>query len=1157
MMLSSPLVPLPAPASPRSSTYSLALSHTPTPPPSPFLPYRNFQRMRSLTFGPGSAHPAPAYAGESSAGGINGSGNGSANGHVYTNGRPPQSPPPPKSPARSQSRGEKDGEKGKDTDAQSVAKNVQDTNVSRSRERLPFPNDGVFALPTLSSAPGLTSAAPSQAPTSHIHASSLPPSSSATGVQSSAGPSGSAHGHSSGLAPGAKASSADATVARSISLPLPRPSPSSSSTIMPAIQSNAHIPLAIQTRAREMSDPLASQPQSLLANAATRAPGSPPIHVQSHSPPAQYGGQSAYRPSPRTVSQPSSSSHPRTPEQTASTSSSPPSHQTPPERRPSQSGSSRGAYLVRDGSLRAVSEGAHLMREGSLRASELALDVKRLLAKPASLSSSSRARAESSGGESSGTEGTHLRKKRYDAFGNRVDHVEGRRSEDGAAVRQKEKEEKSVHREQEKRDRAAALSFIAPHSGTDEKEKKEKRQKNVLRRKPSASRPAPRVSSPTPAAVTPIVVARTAPPMLNLDLSLDPIPTFGGLPSPRGSPGSGSGSGNLTPAGAVAQAYKRGLDNNSPYSSPLPSPASGSFSRHASDSGHGDLVTTLTQQPSSPITPYYTVFGSTSGRVVAVGGPDDSFDGGGSFISATAYSGLEGGSRPRSMKKDSSSSSVGRTLTRKVSERWVRKREGSEDEARGRTASQSDRVKKSTRSGSRATGDDHSPTREFDPAPLVKSPLASYDHGGELLANEPRSRRSEPAMGGGSKIWKLMKRISTGGLKEKYDRGNPRSLPPIPPLPPVPPVPQLPKDVSLEARSAMSSDGHSREDTSAISRFMQSRASISGSHPTSIPRPSARALPMPPPIPGAQPSRVSTTTRSSSPVSSSDVASSKFFHKTTSSARSSTSSLADDTAPPVPGIPSNSIIGKHIVPPKDLYKLDLEFQSGSLDEKKPSLKPLAFFGAQPNTLRPIDRDDWAIVRTPADELPPSLPHPPRRLPMPNSSLSERKANRRMSDTPSIPEFSTVAPVNAFASRRPSRGTADKSSTRAVTSVLSSLEPSPPHRQSVLRDQSTSHPLPRTSSVSVPSSSSHSTARQKRQQQRSASLPRSEPLTFRDMSEKTSQALTEKEKADRWDDLLQRSDRAGGTLHLGASEQLQSDELSLRYSTSSTQLLNDF
>ncbi|KAK7031981.1 hypothetical protein R3P38DRAFT_2774432 [Favolaschia claudopus] len=1121
MMLSSPLVLLPAPASPRSSTYSLALSHTPTPPPSPFLPYHNFQRMRSLTFGPGSAHPAPAYAGESSAGGINGS----ANGHVYTNGRPPQSPPPPKSPARSQSRGEKDGEKGKDTDAQSVAKNVQDTNVSRSRERLPFPNDGAPALPTLSSAPDLTSAASSQAPTSHIHASSLPPSSTATGVQSSAGPSGSAHGHSSGLAPGAKASSADATVARSISLPLPRPPPSSSSsTTMPAIQSNSHIPLAIQTRAREMSDPLASQPQSLLANAATRAPGSPPIYVQSHSPPAQYGGQSAYRPSPRTVSQPSSSSssaHPRTPEQAASTSSSPPSHQTPPERRPSQSGSSGGAYLVRDGSLRAVSEGAHLMREGSLRASELALDVKRLLAKPASLSSSSRARAESSGGESSGTEGTHLRKKRYDAFGKRVDHVEGRLSEDGAAVRQKEKEEKSVQREQEKRDRAAALSFIAPHSGTDEKEKKEKRQKNVLRRKPSASRPAPRVSSPTPAAVTPIVVARTAPPMLNLDLSLDPIPTFGGLPSPRGSPGSGSGSGNLTPAGAVAQAYKRGLDNNSPYSSPLPSPASGSFSRHASDSGHGDLVTTLTQQPSSPITPYYTVFGSTSGRVVAVGGPDDSFDGGGSFISATAYSGLEGGSRPRSMKKDSSSSSVGRTLTRKVSERWVRKREGSEDEARGRTASQSDRVKKSTRSGSRATGEDHSPAREFDLAPLVKSPLASYDHGGELLANEPRSRRSEPAMGGGSKIWKLMKRISTGGLKEKYDRGNPRSLPPIPPLPPVPPVPQLPKDVSLEARSAMSSDGHSREDSSAISRFMQSRASISGSHPTSIPRPSARSLPMPPPIPGAQPSRVSTTTRSSSPVSSSDVASSKFFHKTTSSARSSTSSLADDMAPPVPGIPSNNIIGKHILPPKDLYKLDLEFQSSSLDEKKSSLKPLAFFGAQPNTLRPMDRDDWAIVRTPADELPPSLPHPPRRLPMPNSSLSERKANRRMSDTPSIPEFSTVAPVNAFASRRPSRGTAEKSSTRA--SLL------PLHIPPRDRNGSSSDPH---------------------------RYPRSEPLTFRDMSEKTSQALTEKEKADRWDDLLQRSDRAGGTLHLGASEQLQSDELSLRYSTSSTQLLND-
>jgi hypothetical protein len=48
------------------------------------------------------------------------------------------------------------------------------------------------------------------------------------------------------------------------------------------------------------------------------------------------------------------------------------------------------------------------------------------------------------------------------------------------------------------------------------------------------------------------------------------------------------------------------------------------------------------------------------------------------------------------------------------------------------------------------------------------------------------------------------------------------------------------------------------------------------------------------------------------------------------------------------------------------------------------------------------------------------------------------------------------------------------------------------------------------------------------------------LTFREMGVETP-TLTEKEKADRWDDLLARSARAGGTLHLGGDE-LVSDEV---------------
>ncbi|KAJ7638323.1 hypothetical protein FB45DRAFT_399001 [Roridomyces roridus] len=583
------------------------------------------------------------------------------------------------------------------------------------------------------------------------------------------------------------------------------------------------------------------------------------------------------------------------------------------------------------------------------------------------------------------------------------------------------------------------------------------------------------------------------------------------------------GSGKLTPAGQVAQAYKRGL-TPSPSASPLPSPAIEYKRKALSDSGHGTMT------PSPPATPYYTVFGSTSGRVVAVGGPEDSWDGAGSYISATAFPGLDPSSR--TTKISTGSATVGRSLTRKVSERWGRKREEQSEDDRGRSSTQIERRGK--RSGSRSAADEaYSPAGDTDWT-MSSSEVAPFN-------NEPRSRRSEPALGGGNKIWKLMKRISTGGLKEKYERNLP-PIPPLPPMPDLPPVPRLPKD--LQTRSAMSSDGHS-DDTGAVSRFMQSRSSLNASQPGSgIPRPSARSLPMPPPIPASQP-RASTTTRSSSPVSSSDVASSKYFPKTTSSTRSSTSSFGEDASsapPPIPDVPS--LVGKHIVPPKELSKLDLNvLDRRSLDEKKGSSKPMAFFGTQ--NIR--GADDWTIVNTPAEEKPPSLPHPPRRLPAPSAhgEGSRLTATRRLSETPSIPEFSTQAPINAFAARKP------------LSPVAEPLAVPAPRRST--DDSTFGRRLGAQASGSVSAASAPVSARDKRTQQRSASLPRVVPekLKFRNMSEKVPAPLTEKEKADRWDDLLARSERAGGTIHMGTSQQLASDEMSLRYSTSSTQLLKDF
>ncbi|KAJ7203904.1 hypothetical protein GGX14DRAFT_648201 [Mycena pura] len=61
-------------------------------------------------------------------------------------------------------------------------------------------------------------------------------------------------------------------------------------------------------------------------------------------------------------------------------------------------------------------------------------------------------------------------------------------------------------------------------------------------------------------------------------------------------------------------------------------------------------------------------------------------------------------------------------------------------------------------------------------------------------------------------------------------------------------------------------------------------------------------------------------------------------------------------------------------------------------------------------------EDWMIVNTPAEEHPPSLPHPPRRLPTPNANVNTTA--RRASATPGIPEFSTAAPINMFKARKP-------------------------------------------------------------------------------------------------------------------------------------------
>ncbi|KAF8186004.1 hypothetical protein BJ912DRAFT_475802 [Pholiota molesta] len=475
---------------------------------------------------------------------------------------------------------------------------------------------------------------------------------------------------------------------------------------------------------------------------------------------------------------------------------------------------------------------------------------------------------------------------------------------------------------------------------------------------------------------------------------------------------------------------------------------------------------------------------------------------------------------------------------------------------------------------------------------------------------------------GGNRFWKLMRRISVGGLKEKYRDAS------LPPPPPPPPVPALPKDIhyTLPALQA------SRSNDSSLKRHAvdAKKTKSASSSPTAADVPVPQKIVPPPALvpqakaPAAAPAvtpavastsqpRPSTTTRSSSPVSS-DVASSKFFHRT-HSARSSTSSFEEEHPPPLPK--KSTMVLRHIVPPSELAK------THGHDEEAASTSQRA--RAVPGSTHRVPRpdDDWEIVRSPSVELQ-SLPLPPRRLPpLPATeaaaTASDTPGEIERAESPTIPSFSTSAAVNAFPARRlsstfsarsrasPNSPHASSPSSRlpspsSVVSPQSATALPPPPRplrsaqrpvtmagrppiiaeprapasasipipagrksESHIRNASSPQPPPlahsrRSSGGLSGASSSTATARRRSSfgggtaassvRSLSVSLatppPGAEGFTFREMESDAGgrgarPALSEREKAARWEDLLERSARAGGTLHLaGGARVLASD-----------------
>ncbi|KAF9785147.1 hypothetical protein BJ322DRAFT_811898 [Thelephora terrestris] len=666
----------------------------------------------------------------------------------------------------------------------------------------------------------------------------------------------------------------------------------------------------------------------------------------------------------------------------------------------------------------------------------------------------------------------------------------------------------------------------------------------------------------------------------------------------------------LTPAGAVVAAYKEQEKRKD-----LKDFVRANTDRDSCDENGGV---------------YYTVFGSTE-KVVAIGAPEE---GGRSTHDLSNCI----PNKPKAVSRKPSLGGFGK-LTRKASTKA--KKNGtngfmSESEC-GHERIPREEVRRSSFQGRRSTS---APGKHRSKKSLGIA-IEGSDVG--LIWDSPRSGSTPSKSGGGSmdepspsaggKIWKLMKRISTGGLRDKYQAQD--TAPPVPALP----EGLLPTPPRLKPKSKARSAPHSPEDSMPpTSRYIRGRSSFGdamfadrnrGAQVSSGPLPSPRQ-PIPIPSNRKNPShrRRSTNTRSSSPMSP-DIHFSKYWQKSRSSSVSTTEEI--------PPVPERVLTSERILSPLELSKLEreqaaAEFSSPSptVDSHSPTLSSSNHHG---NTVIVIRKPSLQAVHVQAsgedsetDGMSTSefaaLPTPPRHHYKPNPHAVYQQSNGSgsnvgsVSTSPTIPMFSTQDAVNQFNYGKGSGVIMSRSSSTSQSPVMSSdefgivanVQPPPRprrsdkrkpvvadlhaatrassdrercgrdghHKQGVL--PSTSASLPKEGTFGLSAGRPHDrdgrsygtfgssqskgfvesaeTSRNSGSSWEGLKLPSSvhsrSPLRFREMEgeegEKDRKALTEKEKADRWDDLLEKSDRAGGTIHLGNSK-LASD--SLRFSDYST------
>ncbi|RDX50827.1 hypothetical protein OH76DRAFT_364266 [Lentinus brumalis] len=643
----------------------------------------------------------------------------------------------------------------------------------------------------------------------------------------------------------------------------------------------------------------------------------------------------------------------------------------------------------------------------------------------------------------------------------------------------------------------------------------------------------------------------------------------------------------LTPAGAVALAYKQQeqrrdeLAETASFNDAYRPPSTPIAASAPSPASHLDLADEGDEEGGGP---YYTVFGSSSGRLVAVGSLDDNdwhYD-----------------PRPHTPV---GKPAVARSLSRKVSVPFkrvagsIRRDRDHRDPAEpyreergaadifdgtyGRSSPSQTQMKVHRKPLPLDTSLDGRNSPRGSPSPATKGSPSPQEDGGMSRSSRIKGKDREDEMSPGGKWWKLVKRISTGGLREKYQHDP--APPPVPALPQY--IPPAPARTTMEITSRDGQGQEVSENGVLLRKFMQSRASLSGVRPNLSPpskalsgssRPSTSTGAVGRPSTGnTTKSRASisghrpgTATRSSSPGSS-DLASSGFFRDPrTPSTRSSISSMGEE----IPPVPKN--VGRYIVSPSELSRMT----KPSLEGVPPS-QPKSSQGKTPRTpsrshTAPAEMLPLKEVSSPEDRPVASLPlPPPRRAATTGSAASplapsfnvEDTINNLMPPQPSGPlpltEFgmSEPPPRPKRSSRRalppPNVEVPDRSQSMSAAMTQSPATPRGPPPQvrvdmdlvrrpsvgamsyaSTAKQVSTGSSNSPASALS-PHSNSPGSALSQSTSPSSAASNRS-PLTFREM-DSPRQKLSEKEKADKWEDLLARSAQAGGTLHLGESQLL--------------------